>query len=111
MGSQIFDYWYVLFIFPGEYCSDENCRFDPSGFIVEHYIDGDLLDETQPTNRSLASPNNLHIWGRLSFLSTVTFASDIKDRPRFTGGIPGVIRPSPCVVAFRVIESIILGEF
>lgn len=43
-------------------------RFDPSGFIVEHYIDGDLLDETQLTNRSLASPNNLHIWGKLSFL-------------------------------------------
>ncbi|KAL2862702.1 cytochrome P450 [Aspergillus lucknowensis] len=31
MGSQIFDYW-----------------FDPSGFIVEHYVDGDLVDETHP---------------------------------------------------------------
>ncbi|KAB8227009.1 cytochrome P450 [Aspergillus alliaceus] len=47
MGSQIFDYW-----------------FDPSGFVVEHYVDGDLVDETHPVNRSLASPDNLHVWGR-----------------------------------------------
>ncbi|KAB8253712.1 Glyoxalase/Bleomycin resistance protein/Dihydroxybiphenyl dioxygenase [Aspergillus pseudonomiae] len=46
MGSQIFDYW-----------------FDPSGFIVEHYVDGDLVNDQLPTNRSLASPDNLHIWG------------------------------------------------
>ncbi|KAL3481005.1 cytochrome P450 [Aspergillus californicus] len=46
MGSQIFDYW-----------------FDASGFILEHYVDGDLVDETHPVNRSLASPNNLHVWG------------------------------------------------
>ncbi|KAK2767557.1 hypothetical protein FQN54_003715 [Arachnomyces sp. PD_36] len=46
MGSQIFDYW-----------------FDPSGFILEHYIDGDLVDESHPTNHSLASPDSLHIWG------------------------------------------------
>ncbi|KAL3459473.1 Glyoxalase/Bleomycin resistance protein/Dihydroxybiphenyl dioxygenase [Aspergillus heterothallicus] len=46
MGSQVFDYW-----------------FDSSGFIVEHYVDGDLVDETHPTNRTLASPNNLHVWG------------------------------------------------
>ncbi|KAF9888931.1 hypothetical protein FE257_008100 [Aspergillus nanangensis] len=46
MGSQIFDYW-----------------FDPSRFIIEHYVDGDLVDDQLPTNRSLASPNNLHIWG------------------------------------------------
>ncbi|KAL3450789.1 cytochrome P450 [Aspergillus insuetus] len=48
MGSQIFDYW-----------------FDPSGFIVEHYVDGDLVDESHPVNRSLASPSNLHVWGRM----------------------------------------------
>ncbi|KAE8336778.1 hypothetical protein BDV24DRAFT_154915 [Aspergillus arachidicola] len=46
MGSQIFDYW-----------------FDPSGFIVEHYVDGDLVNDQLPTNRSLASPDNLHVWG------------------------------------------------
>ncbi|KAF4464554.1 23-dihydroxybiphenyl-12-dioxygenase [Fusarium albosuccineum] len=46
MGSQIFDYW-----------------FDPSRFILEHYVDGDLVNEEHATNRSKASPNNLHVWG------------------------------------------------
>ncbi|KAK5687701.1 hypothetical protein LTS10_001841 [Elasticomyces elasticus] len=46
MGSQIFDYW-----------------FDPSRFILEHYVDGDLCDESQETVRELASPANLHVWG------------------------------------------------
>ncbi|ROV88139.1 hypothetical protein VMCG_10434 [Cytospora schulzeri] len=46
MGSQIFDYW-----------------FDPSRFILEHYVDGDLLDNTYPTQRSRASPDSLHVWG------------------------------------------------
>ncbi|KAK3386867.1 Glyoxalase/Bleomycin resistance protein/Dihydroxybiphenyl dioxygenase [Podospora didyma] len=46
MGSQIFDYWY-----------------DRSGFIVEHYVDGDLVDETTPISRSEAGPDSLHIWG------------------------------------------------
>lgn len=50
MGSQIFDYW-----------------FDPHGFIMEHYVDGDLLDNTEPTQYSLATPENLHIWGKLSW--------------------------------------------
>ncbi|KAJ5903686.1 hypothetical protein N7504_006069 [Penicillium tannophilum] len=46
MGSQIFDYW-----------------FDPSRFILEHYVDGDLVNDEYPTNRSLASPDSLHVWG------------------------------------------------
>ncbi|KAK3318145.1 Glyoxalase/Bleomycin resistance protein/Dihydroxybiphenyl dioxygenase [Apodospora peruviana] len=46
MGSQIFDYW-----------------FDPSGFILEHYVDGDLLDMTEPTHHTKAAPDNLHVWG------------------------------------------------
>ncbi|KGO73769.1 hypothetical protein PITC_034850 [Penicillium italicum] len=46
MGSQIFDYW-----------------FDPSRFIIEHYVDGDLVDDQHPINRSLASPDSLHVWG------------------------------------------------
>lgn len=58
----------MFLAFPGWCYSNKTFRFDPSGFIVEHYIDGDLLDETQPTNRSLASPSNLHVWGKLSFL-------------------------------------------
>lgn len=46
MGSQIFDYW-----------------FDPSKFIMEHYADGDLMDNSYPTQRTLAGPGNLHVWG------------------------------------------------
>ncbi|TGJ78698.1 hypothetical protein E0Z10_g10073 [Xylaria hypoxylon] len=46
MGSQIFDYW-----------------FDPSGFILEHYVDGDLLTADEPTHRSQAGPGSLHVWG------------------------------------------------
>ncbi|KAH6999321.1 oxidoreductase [Ilyonectria destructans] len=46
MGSQIFDYW-----------------FDTSRFILEHYVDGDLVNKDYPTNRVKASPDNLHIWG------------------------------------------------
>ncbi|KAB5566207.1 Glyoxalase/Bleomycin resistance protein/Dihydroxybiphenyl dioxygenase [Coniochaeta sp. 2T2.1] len=46
MGSQIFDYW-----------------FDRSGFIMEHYVDGDLVDETTPIHKSEASPDSLHVWG------------------------------------------------
>ncbi|KAJ5198603.1 uncharacterized protein N7498_007720 [Penicillium cinerascens] len=46
MGSQIFDYW-----------------FDTSRFILEHYVDGDLVDDEHPINRSQASPDNLHVWG------------------------------------------------
>lgn len=50
MGSQIFDYW-----------------FDPSRFILEHYVDGDLLDRKYPTQRTKASPDGLHVWGELLF--------------------------------------------
>ncbi|KAF2837729.1 Glyoxalase/Bleomycin resistance protein/Dihydroxybiphenyl dioxygenase [Patellaria atrata CBS 101060] len=46
LGSQIFDYWW-----------------DPSKFMMEHYVDGDLVDDTTPTSRTKAGPGNLHIWG------------------------------------------------
>lgn len=51
MGSQIFDYW-----------------FDPSRFILEHYVDGDLLDQRYPTQRTKASPDGLHVWGEWQLL-------------------------------------------
>lgn len=44
LGSQIFDYWQ-----------------DPSGFKIEHYADGDLVNEDTPTRRDVAGP--LSIWG------------------------------------------------
>jgi len=46
MGSQIFDYW-----------------FDPSRFILEHYVDGDLVNDETPINRTMAAPGSLHVWG------------------------------------------------
>jgi hypothetical protein len=46
LGSQIFDYWW-----------------DTSRFMVEHYTDGDLVDEDSPTHREAARPGGLHIWG------------------------------------------------
>ncbi|KAL8403587.1 hypothetical protein RB594_008735 [Gaeumannomyces avenae] len=46
MGSQIFDYW-----------------FDPAKFIMEHYVDGDLLDMSEPTHRGRAGPDTLYVWG------------------------------------------------
>ncbi|KAH9897281.1 Glyoxalase/Bleomycin resistance protein/Dihydroxybiphenyl dioxygenase [Xylariomycetidae sp. FL2044] len=46
LGSQIFDYWY-----------------DPHRFIMEHYVDGDLVNASEPTHRSQASPDSLHVWG------------------------------------------------
>ncbi|KAI1329392.1 Glyoxalase/Bleomycin resistance protein/Dihydroxybiphenyl dioxygenase [Xylariaceae sp. FL0255] len=44
LGSQIFDYWK-----------------DPSGFKIEHYADGDVVNEDTPTTREMAGP--ISIWG------------------------------------------------
>ncbi|KAL4982335.1 Glyoxalase/Bleomycin resistance protein/Dihydroxybiphenyl dioxygenase [Aspergillus falconensis] len=38
-------------------------EFDPPQFILEHYVDGDMVDETYPVHCSRASPDNLHVWG------------------------------------------------
>ncbi|KAJ4313783.1 hypothetical protein N0V84_009244 [Fusarium piperis] len=46
LGSQIFDYWY-----------------DTSGFIVEHYVDGDQVNCHSKTNIELATPDGLYVWG------------------------------------------------
>ena len=43
-GSQIFDYWY-----------------DPDRFIVEHYADGDIVNETYETLRAPAGV--MAVWG------------------------------------------------
>ncbi len=47
-------------------------RFDGSGNIVEHYSDGDLVNEDTPFSREAAAPDTLHVWGPnvpLAFLS------------------------------------------
>jgi hypothetical protein len=46
-GSQIFDYWK-----------------DPSGFAIEHYADGDLVNCDNPTGRDKSNgPASMYIWG------------------------------------------------
>lgn len=47
MGSQIFDYWY-----------------DPDKFVLEHYVDGDLLDAKEDTKLSKATLDTLYVWGK-----------------------------------------------
>jgi len=46
LGSQIFDYWFM-----------------PDGFMIEHYADGDLVNEDKPTEFEDASNEALAIWG------------------------------------------------
>ncbi|KAH8809454.1 Glyoxalase/Bleomycin resistance protein/Dihydroxybiphenyl dioxygenase [Xylogone sp. PMI_703] len=46
LGSQIFDYW-----------------FDPSKFILEHYADGDLVNNETPISHVQAGPEALSVWG------------------------------------------------
>lgn len=46
LGSQVFDYW-----------------FDPSGFILEHYADGDLVNTETKVAHVPAGPQALSIWG------------------------------------------------
>ncbi|KAH7083602.1 Glyoxalase/Bleomycin resistance protein/Dihydroxybiphenyl dioxygenase [Paraphoma chrysanthemicola] len=56
LGSQIFDYW-----------------FDGSGNIVEHYLDGDLVNEDTPERRIPADLDSLFVWGPdlpLAFVTT-----------------------------------------
>jgi catechol 2,3-dioxygenase-like lactoylglutathione lyase family enzyme len=44
LGSQIFDYW-----------------ADPSGFKIEHYADGDVVNKDTPTRREVVGP--MSVWG------------------------------------------------
>ncbi|PVH73212.1 Glyoxalase/Bleomycin resistance protein/Dihydroxybiphenyl dioxygenase [Cadophora sp. DSE1049] len=46
IGSQVFDYW-----------------FDPSGFVVEHYADGDMVNSETSINKCVAGPEVLSVWG------------------------------------------------
>jgi catechol 2,3-dioxygenase-like lactoylglutathione lyase family enzyme len=46
LGSQIFDYW-----------------VDPSGNLIEHFTDGDLLTEQAPPGYTTGSDESLYTWG------------------------------------------------
>jgi hypothetical protein len=74
-------------------------RFDPSKFILEHYVDGDLLDNKQPTQESEASLDNLYVWGEFPsglpqtvvpsnyFLYRSRFAASILDMSMLENGV------------------------
>jgi hypothetical protein len=38
-------------------------RFDSSGNILEHYCDGDMVNEKTQVEREPQSPHSMHIWG------------------------------------------------
>lgn len=38
-------------------------RFDPSGFVVEHYVDGDLVNEDSPSGNEPAVAATVSSWG------------------------------------------------
>ena len=46
LGNQIFDYW-----------------FDESGFEMEHYADGDLVNCDTPVTCEESGPNTFYVWG------------------------------------------------
>ena len=62
-------------------------RFDPSGFIVEHYADGDLVNSETPATRELATKKSLYAWG--PEVPKAFFSADIeffKKAPVVEGG-------------------------
>ncbi|KIY00985.1 uncharacterized protein Z520_03651 [Fonsecaea multimorphosa CBS 102226] len=71
LGSQIFDYW-----------------FDSSGNVVEHYSDGDVVNNRTPAPRLAATPNSIAIWGpnvSLAFL-TGRIEDAKKELPKLSTG-------------------------
>ncbi len=48
-------------------------RFDPAEFILEHYVDGDLLDMTEPTHRNPEKESHLHVWGEFKPEALATY--------------------------------------
>lgn len=76
---------------------DRVYRFDPSRFILEHYVDGDLVNDQNPTNRSPASKDNLHVWGTFLSFDLDIFSHLLYQynnqliRTRFTSDVLGVI--------------------
>ena len=53
--------------------TDAQNRFDPSGNIVEHYSDGDLVNSATEAGREPAAPDTIAVWGpnvTLAFLTT-----------------------------------------
>ncbi|OQV03520.1 hypothetical protein CLAIMM_08556 [Cladophialophora immunda] len=80
LGSQIFDYW-----------------FDASGNVVEHYSDGDLVNEDSAFEQHPAGPESLYVWGPnipLSFMS-----GKLGDVGRTIVATPDVVEANPAQYA------------
>ncbi|KAL1795477.1 hypothetical protein ACET3X_005701 [Alternaria dauci] len=85
LGSQIFDYW-----------------FDASGNIVEHYADGDMVNEDTPEKRIPNGPDSLFVWGPEIPLAFVTAKlQDVGSRltmpPDVSVGKPAEFKPDTAV--------------
>ncbi|OAL24463.1 hypothetical protein AYO20_10689 [Fonsecaea nubica] len=65
LGSQIFDYW-----------------FDSSGFLVEHYVDGDLVNEDKPHEFEPATAATVASWG--PDIPRAFFSKKLEDVPGLT---------------------------
>ncbi|KAF2186229.1 oxidoreductase [Zopfia rhizophila CBS 207.26] len=76
LGSQIFDYW-----------------FDGAGNILEHYSDGDEVNQETPFSREPEAPDSLYIWGPNIPLGFVT--GRIED----AGKYPPTPAPTPSSAA------------
>jgi hypothetical protein len=62
---------------------------------VEHYSDGDLVNENSPFHKEPAGPNSLHIWGPnipLAFLS-----GRLEDVGKLARAPPDVVSAKPAV--------------
>ena len=44
-------------------CSHTGTRFDSSGNVVEHYSDGDLVNNRNTVSRERAAPDTIAVWG------------------------------------------------
>lgn len=54
-------------------------RFDPSGFVVEHYVDGDLVNEDSPNNDEPAVAATVSSWG--PEIPRAFFTKNVEDLP------------------------------
>lgn len=104
MGSQIFDYWYAQDPEQSPPTRAQNVadtvpphRFDGSGNIVEHYSDGDLVNEDHQAGREPAAADTLHVWGPnipLAFLS-----GKMEDLGKALPAPPDALESTPAQVA------------
>ncbi len=67
-------------------------RFDASGFIVEHYSDGDVVNNQTKMTRQVATPANMATWG--PNVSRAMLTGRIEDAEKFPVTGHGGARPA-----------------